>query len=200
MGRGGLYRKIASTFWRSPDIVILDKEQIYVLLYFNTCSHANMIGLYYLPLAYAATEAKLEETSIRHWINGVLAPHVSYDERTKEIFVHEMARHQIDQTLKGRDNRLQYVRNQLLEVQSSWLREAFLTRYYDWPLFPQEQAPWEGASQAPSKGLSKGETVWKNPLGSQKQEQNRTGAEKEELSTSEEERLLHDLQERFGKS
>lgn len=154
------HRKVVPSFWTDPDVKRpLTLEQKALLLYLFTSPHSTMIGLYYLPLDYASAETGLSTEAIRAHLGGALSRFVAYDEETEEVFVYNMARHQIADEMKGGDKRKPMVERLLAGIHSSRLRRQFLNRYARWDLVvpaPSVEAPlagpsegaWEGASQA----------------------------------------------------
>lgn len=129
------YGVVLKTFWTDPDIKRkLTRDQKHLFLYLCTSPHSNMIGVYYCPIAYMANEADLSLEEIRRCLSGALAPHVTYDEQTEEVFVHALAKHGIGAELKiGKDGkpdrRIEGVRRQIEAVHSPRLRRAFIERY-----------------------------------------------------------------------
>jgi hypothetical protein len=152
------YRQIVPSFWTDPDIKRqLTLEQKALLIYLITSPHSNMIGLYYLPLEYASAETGLEVKTIRGHLAGALVGFGTYDEETEEVFVHNMARYQIADELKGGDKRKKSVERLLTGIHSGRLRREFLTRYSNWGLIVPAsvgEAPSEGGSEAPSEGAA----------------------------------------------
>jgi len=165
------HAKIVRSFWNDPEIKKLSRDEAHLLLYFISGPHGNMIGLYGIPLEYAAREAKFTVDDVRRAIAGPLAPFVTYDSATEEIFVHAAAKHQIGEELRvsaagKEDNRIENVRKLVRAIHSPVLQRLFLVRYnaafnLDMPL-PDARRPSEGASkrglQGASKGLRRGST------------------------------------------
>lgn len=157
------YARVARTFWTDPDIKRrLTPEQKELLLYYFTSPHGNMVGLYYLPLEYAASETGLDLEDIRSWTGDELAAFVSYDEETEEVLVHRAAVHQIGADLKEGDNRVKAVNRILVDAHSHRLVRRFLEIYSAWPLIdplPRGRVQEEGPSKAPSQAPSKPDAV-----------------------------------------
>lgn len=132
---GGNYGKVRITFWTDPDIKRkLTAEQKTLLLYYFSSPHGNMIGLYYCPPMFAAEETGIPVERVREWTAGPLAPFVSYDEETEEVFIRKLAEHQVGAELKEGDKRIPAVVKALREVHSEGLLRDFLTTYAGWPL------------------------------------------------------------------
>ena len=146
---GGDYGRVRHSFWTDPDIKRpLQPSQKLLLLYFFTNPHSNLIGLYSLPLIYAANETGLRLEDVREWTLGVLARWVTYDESTEEILVHKSAAHQVDTNLKETDNRVKKIVGIVNAAHSKPLASLFLWLYRHWPL--GLNAP----TEAPSKPLA----------------------------------------------
>ena len=165
MAAEATYCRVLPSFWSDPKVKRrLSKEQKYLLLYFFTSPHTNLIGLYYLPLTYAEAETGLAAAEIREWIEGPLTPFVSYDPETEEILVHRAARHQIGEELKERDNRTKAVERILRDTHSADLVARFRELYPDWHLnTPAPAAPPAGPSAPPEEPQPEGPP---SPLGS----------------------------------
>ena len=147
---GENYRRVVPSFWTDPDIKrALTLEDKALLLYYFTSPHSNMIGLYYCPPAYVAAETGLPVAVIVNALERQLAPFVTYDPETEEVFVHRAARHQVGEELQGKDHRKKAVPRLLEGVHSARLKRAFLLKYAAWDLgvsLPED-------TQAPSKPL-----------------------------------------------
>lgn len=153
------YGKVSPQFWTGETgkkILAAGPEAALVALYLMTSPHANMIGLYYMPLAYLAHDTRLPlEGASKGLRSCIEAGFCDYDEASECVFVYEMARYQIAPSLKRDDNRRKGVENELERVPSALLRKRFLAAYGDSYCLttPRE-------TEAPSK-----------PLRSQEQEQ-----------------------------
>lgn len=155
---GGDYGRIRHTFWTDPEIKRgLAPGAKLLLLYYCSNAHSSLCGLYYLPMEYAALETGLALDDVRQWTAGVLAPFVTYDERTEEILVHGLAKHQVAESVSEGDKRLPRVRKELEAAHSPALVRKFLTLYADWPIgmqAPPEPDPVEKSEpEAPSEPL-----------------------------------------------
>jgi hypothetical protein len=154
------YGIIVKSFWHDPTIRRkLTKDQKHLLLYLFTSPHSKgrMIGVYHLPLEYAAAEAELTVDDVRAYLAGPLAPFVSYDGETDEVFVHAFAKYNVGEDLRvGKggepDRRIEGVRRQVKAIHSSRLRGLFLERY-NTPYRLGMHAEMEG-NTSPSEGAS----------------------------------------------
>jgi hypothetical protein len=147
---GGDYGRVRHTFWTDPEIKRgLGAEAKLLLLYYFTNSHTNLCGLYYLPLDYAALETGLPLEKVREWTLNDLRRFVSYDERTEEVLVHRLTRHQVADTLSEKDKRLGRLLKDLDAAHSITLIRQFHELYAGWPIGQPPPAP----KEAPSKPL-----------------------------------------------
>jgi hypothetical protein len=145
---GENYARIVRSFWTDPDIRRLlragQHQDVLLLLYFVTSPHSTMIGLYFCPLTYAATETGLPIEVVEAALAGPLARFVAYDAATEEVFVRRAAYHQMGD-LHGGDKRKEHVRRFLAGIHSAALRRAFLTEYAGWHLdLPLPEPPSAG--------------------------------------------------------
>lgn len=132
---GGDYGRIRHTFWTDPDIKrALSPEQKVLLLYYFTSPHRTLVGLYYCPLEYAASETGLPLERVREWTDGALSQFVTYDHTTEEILVHRAGRHQVGDELKAADNQCKAIVKALSEAHSPTLVRKFLDLYRHWPI------------------------------------------------------------------
>lgn len=157
------YATVAPQFWLGKTGRELRKqgaEAQVVSFYLMTSPHANMLGLYYLPILYIAHETGLGlEGASKGLKSAIEAGFCSYDEDTEMVWVHEMAAYQVGKALKPGDNRCAGVRNEYSSLPENPFLSSFYERYKtDFHLsFKRE-------SRHISEGASKG-------LGSQDQEQ-----------------------------
>ncbi len=157
------YATVAPQFWLGKTGRELRKqgaEAQVVSFYLMTSPHANMLGLYYLPILYIAHETGLGlEGASKGLKSAIEAGFCSYDEDTEMVWVHEMAAYQVGKALKPGDNRCAGVRNEYSSLPENPFLSSFYERYKtDFHLnFKRE-------SHHISEGASKG-------LGSQDQEQ-----------------------------
>jgi hypothetical protein len=110
------YGKVSPKFWIGPTGKALRKEGLeaqLVALYLLTGPHANMLGLYYLPKAFMAHETGLGFEGASKGLQGCIeAGFCQYDDDSEMVWVMEMARYQIADTLTGKDLRIKGVQNE----------------------------------------------------------------------------------------
>ncbi len=127
------YSKISPRFWSGDLGHRLRNEPPHVMLvalYLLTCPSANMIGLYYLPWPLVAHETGLTGTQVAEALARLEAlDFVSLDEAVENVWVHEMARYQVGDTLHPKDNRVTGIRNLLERSGTTRLTGRFLARY-----------------------------------------------------------------------
>ncbi|HIE9647840.1 DNA-binding protein [Klebsiella pneumoniae] len=157
------YATVAPQFWLGKTGRELRKkgaEAQVVSFYLMTSPHANMLGLYYLPILYIAHETGLGlEGASKGLKSTIEAGFCSYDEDTEMVWVHEMAAYQVGRALKPGDNRCAGVRNEYASLPENPFLSSFYERYKaDFHLSDKRENPPE------SEGASKG-------LGSQDQDQ-----------------------------
>lgn len=104
------YSKIGPQFWIGKTGKKLraagEKAQI-VGMYLLTSPHSNMLGLYYQPLLYIAHETGLGiEGALEGLLRCVEAGFCAYDDVSECVWVYEMAKYQIGESLKPNDKRV----------------------------------------------------------------------------------------------
>lgn len=84
------YGRVFSTFWSSQEIRDLSEDGRTLALYLLTCSHANLIGCFRLPTAYAADDLQWSSERVSEGLlelssNGF----VSVDSGSKWVVIHK---------------------------------------------------------------------------------------------------------------
>lgn len=127
------YATVAPQFWLGKTGRELRKkgaEAQVVSFYLMTSPHANMLGLYYLPILYIAHETGLGLEGASKGLNrSIEAGFCSYDEDTEMVWVHEMAAYQVGKALKPGDNRCAGVRSEYASLTENRFLSAFYERY-----------------------------------------------------------------------
>ncbi|MEX3628442.1 MAG: hypothetical protein VB138_02080 [Burkholderia sp.] len=152
------YAKVSPKFWIGPTGKAIRKQgadaQV-LALYLMTSPHANMLGIYHLPVAYIVADTGLTFEGASEGLHRLCeAGFCDYDEASEVVFVYEMARYQIGEQLKPKDNQVEGVRREYRNLPESRLLPSFFEKYAD--AFHLDDGR---GLQAPSK-----------PLGSQEQE------------------------------
>lgn len=160
------YGKVSPHFWTGSTGKQLRQcpESLVVSMYLMTSPHANMLGLYYMPLLYVAHETGLGMEGASKGLQWACeAGFCSYDHASEMVWVHEMARFQIADKLKSTDKRSIGVQNEYNSLPSN----PFLASFYD--KYSQAFCMTE-KRQNTVKKVVKNEAPSK-PLASQEQEQ-----------------------------
>jgi len=150
------YSKVGPRFWvgaTGKKIRTAGKDAQIVAFYLMTSPHANMLGLYYLPIPYIAHETGLSiEGAWKGLRSCIEAGFCAYDEDAECVWVYEMARHQIGERLDGKDKRCQGVQNQYDYLQDNKYLADFFSKYAG-PFQMQRGRESASPSEAPSKPL-----------------------------------------------
>ena len=161
------YGKVSPQFWIGETGKKLRKagaEAQVVSLYLMTCPHSNMIGMFYMPLMYIAHETGLGlEGASKGLARASEAGFCMYDEGSEVVWVLEMARFQIGDSMSAGDKRCKGVQNEYDSVPAIPYLALFYGRYSSVFHMTENRAePTKQASplEAPSEAL-----------GSQEQEQ-----------------------------
>lgn len=127
------YGKVAPQFWTGETgkaLKAAGPEAVIVAMYLMTSPHANMIGLYYLPVLYIAHETGLGFEGASKGLQGAIeAGFCSYDAPSEHVFVHAMARFQVGEQLKPDDKRCKGIQNELDRVSKCPLVKDFCQIY-----------------------------------------------------------------------
>jgi len=126
------YAKVAPTFWTGETgrrIRGAGPQAQLVALYLITSPHANMLGLYYLPLPFLCHETGLDAPEARAALERLREmDFLSHDPEGEFVWIHEMARFQIGESLKPADKRVAGVARRLARLDTP-LAHAFAHRY-----------------------------------------------------------------------
>lgn len=157
------YGKVSPQFWigrTGKAIRAAGPESTIVALYLMTSPHANMLGLYYLPMMFIAHETGLGMQGAYKGLQGAIeAGLCRYDEATEMVWVMEMARYQVAEALKPADLRVKGVQNEY---------EKLPDNPYLAPFFDQYGATFHMARRRESGSIEQAPC---KPLQSQEQEQ-----------------------------
>ncbi|SAL26005.1 hypothetical protein [Caballeronia telluris] len=161
------YSKVSPQFWIGETGKRLRKagaEAQVVGLYLMTSPHANMLGLYYVPMLYIAHETGLGMEGASKGLQSCIeAGFCQYDEASEMVWVMEMASYQIASSLVATDKRCAGVQNEYNALPENPYLAAFFDKFRS--VFHMSKCRPEAAGkpsliEAPSK-----------PLASQEQEQ-----------------------------
>lgn len=150
------YATVSPQFWlgrTGRELRSAGAEAQVVAFYLMTSPHANMLGLYYLPVLYLAHETGLGlEGASKGLDRAIKAGFCSYDEHSEMVWVHEMAGYQVGRSLKPGDNRCAGVRNEYASLPENPFLPGFFDRYqadFHMTFRRGEERGYEG----PSRGL-----------------------------------------------
>ena len=151
-------------------------------LYLITSPHANMIGFYYLPTTYICHDVGMDREELERALS--LLDELSfahYDRDTEYVWVREMARFQVEESLKEADNRIKNIQSLFDGLPDISLKERFFDRYSgDFWITPSKghPTPSQGASDSLPREMELPPTPLEGsieqasyPLPSQEQEQ-----------------------------
>lgn len=175
------YAKLSPRFWTGHtgrQIRAAGAEVQVVALYLIASPAANMIGLYYLPLPTLCHETGVspERASKALEIFSELG-FAFYDHAEEVVWVPEMARHQVAESLKVTDKQVPSVEKEAGKYRKSRFYAAFLEKYAG-PFSLKNPPPPEALrspSEAPSKVLRSQE---------QEQEQDHEQEQEQDLAPS----------------
>jgi hypothetical protein len=156
------YGKIAPQLWIGSTGKSLrgSLEAQVVAAYLLSSPHANMLGLYYLPLAYIAHDTGIPFEGASKGLQRVIeAGFCRYDEDAEVVWVVNMAFYQIAESLSATDNRVKNIQSEYDKLPNNKYLDDFFD-LYSGPFKIKIRREIERGSEAPSK-----------PLRSQEQEQ-----------------------------
>lgn len=169
------YGKVSPQFWTGGTGKTLrrDPDAQRVAFYLMTSPHANMIGVYHLPVVYVANDVGIPLQGASEALARLSeAGFCTYSEGSEWVFVHNFAEHQVGEALKPGDNRLLGISRELAKVADAALQLAFWEKYaevYRLPELPKGK-PLASPLQAPCKpeavtGAEKKEDQGASPAG-----------------------------------
>src|SRR5690242_17526110 len=133
------FSTIRSQFWSGTTgkaITIAGKDTRILATYLLTCEHANMLGLYRLPLLYVAEETGLKRKEVTAAFESLKAIGFAYyDEGAEFVWIVEMARFQLGllpgEPIKEGDKRRHAVAKLYKQLSTNPFLGAFYDRYAD---------------------------------------------------------------------
>jgi hypothetical protein len=158
-----IFAKVGPNFWTGKTGRAINslenRDPVRVLaIYVLTSPHANVFGLYQLPLAVAAHQTgRTVEQVLELLIVLQELEFCGYDEDTEFIWVYEMAEHQLDLPLKENDWKRIWAARWFLTLEENPFLCPFYERYRDGLKLPERKAPSKPLGsplEAPSKGQS----------------------------------------------
>lgn len=127
------YAKISPQFWTGDTgkgIKKLGAEAQVLALYLISSPHANMYGVYYLPISFICYETGLSEEGALKGLERLSeGGFCLYDPQKEYIWVIEMARFQIGEQLKAGDNNIKAVNKFYESLPNLLFLEEIFDRY-----------------------------------------------------------------------
>ena len=149
------FAMIAPQFWTGDTGRTLRKagpDGMLVAMYLLTSPHSNVFGLYYMPIMYVAHDLNLPVERAQAAMHQCIdAKFCTYDEEAEVVWVFNMAKFQIGETVKPTDNRAKWIASEWQRLPKCSLLSAFIEKYGH--AFGMTEAPCKGGSEAPSKPL-----------------------------------------------
>jgi hypothetical protein len=107
-----------------------DLEAIAVHYHLTTSSHANMLGLYYVPVAYIAHEIGISQEGASKGLRSLIqADLCAYDFDKDLVWVRDMASDQIAPHLSPKDKRVKGIAEQLAMLPICAITLGFFQKY-----------------------------------------------------------------------
>src|SRR3972149_9996135 len=107
------FTKLYSDFWINPDnaeLMQLGMDIKLMAIYLQGNSHHNMLGVYYLPVLYAASDLKQSVKKIQTALKKLCdISYCQYDAKTQYIWVCNMPLEQIGEKIDAHDNRIKAI-------------------------------------------------------------------------------------------
>ena len=177
------YAIISPRFWTGETgkrLRTAGPEAQVVALYLLSCPASNMIGLYYLPLPTLCHETGLSEKgALKRLQRASEALFAFYDHHSETVWIPQMARFQVGESLKPTDNRVKSVEREVLQYRNSKFFKDFLAKYGE-----AYHLNIESPSEAPSKPLRSQEQEQDQEQDQEQEQETEDGAETGEPSTA----------------
>lgn len=129
------YSKISPQFWVGKierEILKLGVESRLLAFYLMTCPHSNMIGIYYLPVAYIVHDTKIDRVLIDKALKELIEMgFCSYDFTTDYVWVHEIAKYQVSDHLEEKDKRGKAINDIFRTLPDLIFLNEFYEKYQD---------------------------------------------------------------------
>jgi len=126
------YGVVKPSFWTGATGRALrqDVDAQVVALYLMTSPHANIIGVFRCPIGYIAAETgRPIEGASKGLLKLVDMGFCTVDPETETVWIHEMARFQIGETLNGKDKRVKHVARFFADIENIRIKWAFFEKY-----------------------------------------------------------------------
>lgn len=127
------FAKVSPQIWineRGKELKRLGIQAQFLAYYLSTNPHANMIGIYYLPIAFIAHETGMKTEEVIQTLGQLEnINYCSYDKSTDYIWVHDMAFDQLGKTLKPKDKRVTSINDSFFGLPNLPFLEKFFEKY-----------------------------------------------------------------------
>jgi hypothetical protein len=154
------YGRVGPKFWigdTGKKLRAAGKDAQIVGMYLMTGPHANMLGLYYLPKIYIAHETGLSfEGASEGLARCIEAQFCEYDDASEMVWVIEMAKYQIAESLSPNDNQCKGIQREYMALPENPFLSGFFDKYgvaYHMSVRRPEKAKKQRSSEDPSEGL-----------------------------------------------
>ncbi len=153
------YATVSPVFWTGQTGRRLKQagpDAMLVAMYLVTSPHSNAMGLFYLPTLYIAHETGLSvEGATKALARACEEGFCAYDADAEVVWVFEMARFQIGQSLSPKDNRVKWVNDEYGKLPKCRFLKDFFDKYAS--SFHLKEArggcPKQSPLEAPSESL-----------------------------------------------
>lgn len=128
-----IFAKVPPQFW----VNVNERKKLGALvqliaIYLLTNPHANMLGVYYLPVNFIAHEIGITmEEALKGLRRLIETQYCSYDDLSEFVWVHDMGFSQICKQLKPADNRVKAIQKIYLNLPEVSFLKAFYDKYAD---------------------------------------------------------------------
>jgi uncharacterized phage protein (TIGR02220 family) len=127
------FAKVSPQFWigeTGKQIKSLGIETQLIALYLLTCPHANMIGVYYLPVTFISHETGIPSEGALKALHSLSeVSFCTYNKATEYVWVHEMAYYQAGGQLKQNDNRVKGINDVFENLPNLPFLQHFFEKY-----------------------------------------------------------------------
>jgi len=127
------YAKVGPKAWQGETFKALRKkgpEALLIGLYLMSSPSSNMLGLFAQPILYMAHETGLgEEGALKGLHACIEVGYCSYDHESEVVWVHEMARYQVSESLKAADLRCKGIQKEYEALPKNPFLGPFFDRY-----------------------------------------------------------------------
>jgi len=126
------YSKVSAQFWTGKTGKALrgDMQAQIIAMYLMTSPHSNMIGVFTCPILYMAHETGSPMEGATKGLQTLCeGGFCTYDDDSETVWVHEMAKFQVDDELKPGDKRVAGIRKQYDAMPEGRIKDGFFEKY-----------------------------------------------------------------------